>query len=438
VHVGAAESVDGLLRVADQVERAAPRERHLRRPLVAIEEEPPKDLPLRGVRILELVHDREAMLRAQGRDQRLPRLPGDGVSDAREQVVEVHLATGLFSRLRLRQHARKQGLHDQHGEVRHAAEQRLEGRERAQQGGVLLCALHDPLRGRLAALRPARPAGDVRRSVHQVSGAQHLDGARVQRLEVLRQWPLRARTVLARGGQERVQARRGHTCRCRGVHLLERRGRHEQAGLGRPLLEGAGELRGRLSLQRSAQHGVSGVPGAQRLAQHGPHGATEVRARVGEHLLEEATAAKRVLLEDPLAVPVDGVDAGGLEAGHCLAEARERRLVQRPDVGGAARVERVHARVGRPRVDQRHQGVPHALAHLERGLLGEGQHQDLVEARTGAHDQVHDQVLEREGLAGSRRGLDPRVRRERDLVEHVRTREAAQHTHAATPPRSCT
>jgi hypothetical protein len=222
------------------------------------------------------------------------------------------------------------------------------------------------------------------------------------------------------------------------MYVLERRGRHEQAGLGRPLLEGAGELRGRLPLQGGAEHGVCGVPGAQRLAHHGPHGATKVRAGVGEHLLEETTAAERVLLEHPLAVPVDGVDAGSLEAGHGLAEARERGLVQRPDVGGAARVERIHARIARPRVHQRHQRGPHALAHLERGLLGEGQHQDLVEARAGAHDQVHDQVLEREGLAGARRRLDPRVRRQRDLVEHVWAREAAQHAHAATPPRSWT
>ena len=83
IDVGAAETVDGLLGVADQEEPLGT--------VVVLDEDAAEDLPLDGIGVLELVHQREPVLGAEGGEQN-PRpfgIGGQGVADADQHVVEI-------------------------------------------------------------------------------------------------------------------------------------------------------------------------------------------------------------------------------------------------------------------------------------------------------------------------------------------------------------
>jgi hypothetical protein len=83
-----------------------------------------------------------------------------------------------------------------------------------------------------------------------------------------------------------------------------------------------------------------------------------------------------------------------------VPRARSRRDPQQPGDGGA-----------------------HAAHQLGRGLVGERDDQDLLEARVAADDAVDDQVLEQVGLAGARRRLDDRRGAARDAQQLLGERD---------------
>ena len=93
VHVGAAERVDGLLGVADQ---------HERHPARA--ERAPQDVPLHGIRVLELVHQHDAVARAQPGGRRGPARPAQRAVEPGEQVVVGHHARAPLAHLELLAH----------------------------------------------------------------------------------------------------------------------------------------------------------------------------------------------------------------------------------------------------------------------------------------------------------------------------------------------
>ncbi len=86
VHVGAAEAVDGLLRVADDVEAVR----------VALEEDAAEDGPLRFVRVLELVDQGGAVAAAQLAHEGRPARTVEGIPYGVDHVGEVDLAAARF------------------------------------------------------------------------------------------------------------------------------------------------------------------------------------------------------------------------------------------------------------------------------------------------------------------------------------------------------
>ncbi|MGC4116271.1 MAG: hypothetical protein QM765_17180 [Myxococcales bacterium] len=87
LHVGAAEAVDGLLGVADEVERVT---------VLPLEEDLAEDVPLHLVGVLELVDERDLVALAQQREQRRPALALERLLDQREHVLEVEAALGAL------------------------------------------------------------------------------------------------------------------------------------------------------------------------------------------------------------------------------------------------------------------------------------------------------------------------------------------------------
>ena len=169
------------------------------------------------------------------------------------------------------------------------------------------------------------------------------------------------------------------------------------------------------------------APGGQRALQHRPErrslGQLEAQlfaerpaedlARLDLLLAEQARAVERALGEDALAERVDGGDRRAVEHGQRVAQAAAGGVVDRPRAAFAFAVLVC--------VEDRPQLVAHALAHLAGGLVGEGDHQDLLERDLAPEDQLHHEMLERVGLARPGRRLDHRVAREIDLLQHARS-----------------
>ena len=86
--VGAAEAVDRLLRIADQIERVR---------TGAFEEDAAEDRPLRFVGVLELVDERALVAAAQLRERGAFRVAGEGAAELVEEVVVVDEPFGRFA-----------------------------------------------------------------------------------------------------------------------------------------------------------------------------------------------------------------------------------------------------------------------------------------------------------------------------------------------------
>ena len=88
VHVAAAEAVDRLLRVADQEQRRRGRRSIRLRAGIARTEHAPEDRPLPRIGVLELVDQRDRVLRAQAGHERIAMRPVERIGHAVDEVVE--------------------------------------------------------------------------------------------------------------------------------------------------------------------------------------------------------------------------------------------------------------------------------------------------------------------------------------------------------------
>jgi hypothetical protein len=149
---------------------------------------------------------------------------------------------------------------------------------------------------------------------------------------------------------------------------------------------------------------------------------------VDDLLVEEPGVQEGVLGEQALAEAVDGGDGGLVEAEQRPPQLLAGALVDDPGVG----VRRGGGGAGQPVVGadplELGQLGPDPLHQLGGGLLGEGDHQDLLQLRAPPQEQVHHQVLEHVRLPGARRGLHHRV-----AVAQPRQRRRPQHPHAHPP-----
>ena len=141
---------------------------------------------------------------------------------------------------------------------------------------------------------------------------------------------------------------------------------------------------------------------------------------LGEGRLEGLLLVHRLLVEQP---PVAGRRARAAGAGRTRGWWRSppgrRRTGRRAAAGGPGRRCASRPRRGRPAAfgviaGQRRQLLQlaaDAVDQLGGRLLGEGDHQDLLQRHLPGQQQIHHQVLEQVGLAGAGRGLDHRVAR---------------------------
>ena len=108
-----------------------------------------------------------------------------------------------------------------------------------------------------------------------------------------------------------------------------------------------------------------------------------------DDLLDEAVAVRRVVDREVPGVPVEDLDLAPQDPG--------AHRVERTDPG-AARAAGGGSGLGRPARDE----ALNALAHLARGLVGEGDRQDLPGRHPPRRDEVRDARRDDPRLAGSR------------------------------------
>ncbi len=407
VHVGAAEGVDRLLRVADEVEPAAP---------LAEEEQAAEDRPLRLVGVLELVDEREAVALAQQLDERRAMRPLEAVAHQAEHVLEVELPALAL--------AARDALGDPREEAR--GDERLQRRDQVPEA---LQWRHETL--------PARPLGQLAEPLEEVFDVDSLELG--EGLEPRRQIGCRAPALQRLGERLEAGPELLHqalvVARHLRLHLRDGLG-VETTALGEPLeaLRVEGRLDARLLVvaaperllqiadaaalgeEEPQQLAVLAV-GGEVLAQRVAEGRAEGLASVHQLLVEEPLVGEGVLGEHAAAEGVDGADGGRVEPGQRLAQ--QLPLLLADDPAPRAR----HLGTGpraRLQVEQLLQDAPHPRPKLAGRLLGEGDHEDLANSGPSREQDFDDEVLEGERLAGAGRGLDDRVAVERDLGEDRR------------------
>jgi len=420
VDVGAAEAVDRLLRVADQQQAGVgpPGMRAL------------ENAPLQRIGVLELVDQRDRVLRGDGAGQPLAADAVQGLVEAREHVVVTHLRQPLLGCLQARgdprygvgenQRLRRAGGIDRREQAIHRLEARM-GRRAA----VLVGRCRKPglggafdhvARGADGAVDPGLQGGEV--AVELGGGvcpavqrlglqrfAQHRCRCARVLAPVLPRGALRVRqrgVVSAQHAGEVVDLRQRLAADAQLLQRLPQQGRNR--GL---------QLR-RVGPQRADPRAVFAFEHEAMLAPVVAHRLGQQRAFVAVHLLHQRMAAvERVLAQHALAPAVDGEhrclvhplrgkfqlpcsQCAGLVGGvvrHQAAQVIVRRALAAEHFGS----------LGQARAD--------ALAQLGSGSLGEGQHEDLrrQQCRAGAAVAQHQAQVQRRdgpGLAGAGAGFD--------------------------------
>ena len=406
-HVRATKAIDGLLRIADQEERARRRDRRSPVGLLGIlRSEQHQDLGLKRIRVLELVDEEmgEASLQVATHGC----VVAEQVAGAQQQVDEVEAARVPLLALVVLHHRLQLGLKagrqigvgvdaepPQLGHHRVALGEHLDARDT---GSELLAVATLVVPARAPIARELAELGlesVVVARAHALAKPVLLHPAR-DVLQVLRE-PV---VGVGRARRERGQALEGLQGRVDGAIAIEgnatpgggkvavldpiaRRSEERLAGaLGRrpprPTTQEAPDALGRL---------VEGLlePIVERSLE-------EAGRRVGSRDLEHRVDARldRALTKQVAAEGVDRGDARqleGLEGGHqapaglLALRARGCRGTRSFELG------------------------PKPQPHLPRGLVGEGERDHRVEARLAARDQGDDATHQGARLAGSCRGL---------------------------------
>ena len=443
-HVAAAEAVDGLLGVADQEQR--PRPAVVRR----LREHAVEDGPLQRIGVLELVHQRDAVLRAQRVGQGFALFAVQRLRQAADQVVEalqaalalefgeavgglaaqaVHQAdAALFIALR---HLFAQLLPGVHGLRQRIADEGGPGLVRLVGLGLnmLVAGQQKPLavvvvaRG-VAVAAKARPFGQrypaqgqpvVREmaGVHPagINGCVELSPGFVT---VRGERTRNGRRRIGQPGAERALGDRIRHRR-RGqqhvhAHQVAQRRRH----------------RGRRRPQRHQRAGVVGVLAYLPPQVGGDFFAQAALVLQQLHVARHLAGLQRVVGQRAAAEAVDGVHRRQVHRFGGQAQARAER------VGRFVRQRRLHqargehvaglGRIGGGAFGQARgqaQAFADARAQLLRGGLGEGDREDLLHRQLPFDDQARVQRGQGEGLAGAGAGFHQLQARQRQAQAQV-------------------
>ena len=435
VHIATTKPVDRLLGIADHEQCG------LRAPAA---EQPVEDRPLARVGVLELIDQRDGVLRAQLARERARIVMRQRIGDAIDQVV-----VGLHAALPLEQrqaHARiiaetmqqvaatahEQGVQYLHciQVVRYRSAHVRRGRRPVRV--AFLGACHQCTRAQFFQLRVRRagqpgvvgerlqPLAQVGKPRLLVLPAMHHVGInrRGQRIQevfavvvpCLLQRTLRLQHVALHGldacdqalvGNRRQQHRLAQQCRqiLREVFEATRPQRGQVIRTGRVLRMQApqvgGEFRAQVAVIGQQGGGIETLPAFQRMfAQHACAEAVdgEDRGQVGfQRGLAQATA-QRVL---------------------ALVAVRAMRFQQLPGQHGFRAVTAGLRCI--EHIQRELQALADALAQFLRGRLGEGDRQDLADAQAAFDHQPRHQRGQGEGLAGAGAGLDQLHAIERDV-----------------------
>ncbi len=413
MNVGAAKPIDGLLRIADEVDDASPGS--------ALEECAAEDRPLRLVGVLKFVDERVSPATAHRLGQRRAARPPQGFVHQREHVLEVieagfALATGELVANGGQDHLDERGgkRRRQRGEVEggRAEVPRRAGRRRALPQGLEVREI-DGRRPHHVARRIARLVPLLHPVGHSIDSSSHGPGALGLYPEALNRGDDARLSRLVDGESLERAFEFGHTkvgyepavgCCARPQEPLD-------------AVDRAPGVNGHL--EPGGPGGIGGDAFPQRLAKR----TRERVAPVDLLLFEEAPAVERVLAEDTLAKGVDGGDRGRVEPVVCPLELALCRLVDRPEVTGFDL--RCGRRLSPPRkkvLDARADANP----ELARRLFGERHDEHTVERRIRRQEQLDDEMFQRERLAGPCRRLDDRVAIGRDAPQDGRACDKAR------------
>jgi hypothetical protein len=150
------------------------------------------------------------------------------------------------------------------------------------------------------------------------------------------------------------------------------------------------------------QAAVDGEPPAQHVAERPAEHVLHARLL----LVEQPPVQEGVLGQHAVAEGVDGADGRRLERRDRLRQPRARGVVDGPRSGPAHRARATREHLAQARA--------HLGPQLRRGAFGERDRQDLLDRHLADDHRVHDQVLERVGLAGAGRRLEHGSARDRD------------------------
>ncbi len=408
VHVGAAEAVDRLLRVADQAKHGA-RAR-------ALEERATEDAPLRLVGVLKFVDERVLPSLAHRVGERAAARTSQRLLDEPQHVVEVVLPVlTLPSRelaldpgqdrvgeRRRKRRCRAGEPHGGHADVRGGAGTRRSDREFLEQVLELeRVGPQDELRRAAVGARAFHCVGDGLQERPHFLGRVRVHSRALQ----VGDGRAPARVVEREGLERRVERRHVE----RGTELAVRLHASPQEVL--DVGDGPAGAEGRLEPARADR--IAGDVASERLA----HRAPERVAAVDVLLVEQATARKGVLAEHALAKPVDRGNRGGVERMKRSLDAFARAAVERPEVAAALVLRRRGLSAAREELLEL---APEASAKLVGGLLGERHDEHAVQRDLGGQEKLDDDLLQRERLAGARRRFDDGVPIERDVPEDAR------------------
>ena len=427
VDITAAEAIDRLLGVTDQEQRRRQAEfAHLRR----IAEHGVEDAPLAVVGILELIDQRDAVLRAQLLHQCQPLRAFQRQRHAIDQiVVGLHPASALQCLQPLRGVGAKRVQEIQRGgtqpgiafgQQRDIARQRRLQRRRWRALGELLVGLGGQCLGQQ---RWQALIGQQLARVGALGPGQQLPAQRVQPPQLVGHAvdPL----VVDRIAEvdEELLAMRAHACgQCFRRALQGRMRIGQRHRLRQRMQRRCGQQRAQIGGQR-----VRGGPQPGQRFQRGRVVGMHT-PQVGRQLLQQLTvtgqqfrrvegvaALQRMLAQHAGAEAVDGEDGGQvdlvrghlqapLQCGGTLGAALQMAL---QDFAGQAYIRRFT--LGRFQIDQacrQRQALADALAQFLGGSVGEGHCQDLADAQALLHHQAGEQRGQGEGLAGAGAGFD--------------------------------